>query len=73
MKDIIILQERLDLVEQELKTLTEKTGSLAKRLDDSLRETDDLKREIKGLMVFLGRMNPDFKLQFPEILKKIDD
>ncbi len=73
MKDIIILQERLDLVEQELKTLAEKTVSLTERLEESLREADDLKLEIKGLKIFLGRMNPDFKLQFPEILKKLDD
>jgi archaellum component FlaC len=73
MKDIIALQERLNLVEQELKTLTERVGTLSERLDESLQEKEDLNKEIKGLMVFLGRIYPDFKTQFPAILQKLDD
>lgn len=67
MKDIIILQEKQTLLEQELKTLTDKAAQLEK----ALREMDDLKLEIKALKVFLGRLHPEFKSQFPEILKKV--
>ncbi len=67
MKDIIILQERLTLVEQELKTLTEKIDKVAK----AAAQTDDLKEEIRALKVFISRVHPDFKSQFPEIVKKI--
>ncbi|MBZ0157278.1 MAG: hypothetical protein K8I29_13840 [Alphaproteobacteria bacterium] len=67
MKDIILLQDRLGLVEQELKTLADKVI----KLETSLKEMDDLKLELKALKIFLGRMHPDFKIQFPEILAKM--
>ncbi|HEX8947337.1 MAG TPA: hypothetical protein VF790_00160 [Dissulfurispiraceae bacterium] len=73
MKDIIVLQEKLQFVEQEVKTLTEKTERLKDRLDESLRETADLRTEMKGLMIFLGRIHPHFRAQFPEIVAKLDD
>jgi hypothetical protein len=40
-------------------------------ISDSLKEIEDLKLEIKGLKVFLGRAYPEFKSKFPEIMKKI--
>lgn len=67
MKDIIALKEKVSLVEQELKTLTDKVT----KLQGNLKEIDDLKSEIKGLKVFLGRVHPEFKSQFPDILKKL--
>lgn len=67
MKDIIALQERVALVEKELKTLTDKVAKLEK----ALNEINDLRSEIKGLKIFLGRVYPDFKTQFPDILKKL--
>ncbi|MCL4456735.1 MAG: hypothetical protein M1147_08120 [Nitrospirae bacterium] len=67
MKEIIALQERLTLMEQELKTLTDKVTEL----ELSLKELDDFKLEIKGLKVFLGRVHPEFKAQFPDIIKKL--
>ncbi|MDA8339389.1 MAG: hypothetical protein M0Z70_08835 [Nitrospiraceae bacterium] len=67
MKDIIALQERLTLMEQEIKTLTDKIT----KLERGLKEVEDLKSEIKGLKVFIGRVHPDFKSQFPDILKKV--
>ncbi|MCL4537980.1 MAG: hypothetical protein M1610_10375 [Nitrospirae bacterium] len=67
MKDIIALQERLTLMEQEIKTLTDKIT----KLERDLKEVEDLKSEIKGLKVFIGRVHPDFKSQFPDILKKV--
>lgn len=36
-----------------------------------LKETGDLKRQIDGIKLFLVRMHPEFKSQFPEIMKKI--
>lgn len=69
MKDIIALQERLRLIDQELKTLADKVV----RLERCLREADDLNLEIKGLKVFLGRIYPEFKTQFPDIMKKLQD
>lgn len=69
MKDIILLQEKLTLVEQELKTVTDKII----RVEAGLKEIEDLKIEIKGLKVFLGRAYPEFKTQFPEIVGKIKD
>lgn len=67
MKDIIALQEKAALVEKELKTLTDKVTKLEK----ALSEISDLKLEIKGLKVFMGRVHPDFKTQLPDILKKL--
>lgn len=67
MKDIIALQERLALIEQEIKTLTDKIT----KLEGRLKEVEDLKSEIKGLKIFLGRVHPDFKSQLPDILKKL--
>jgi uncharacterized protein YlxW (UPF0749 family) len=69
MKDIIVLQEKANLLEQEVKTLTEKIIKLESRL----KAVEDVRLEIKGLKVFLGRMYPEFKSQLPEILKKLKD
>lgn len=65
MKDI----EKATLVEQELKTLTEKID----KLEESVRDLKDLQLEIKGLKVFLGRVYPDFKTGFPDIIRKLKD
>lgn len=32
---------------------------------------EDIKAEIKVLKIYLGRVNPDFKSQYPEIVKKL--
>ncbi|HSB52322.1 MAG TPA: hypothetical protein VLD40_06660 [Dissulfurispiraceae bacterium] len=69
MKDIIVLHDKLALIEKELKTLTEKLSGL----ETALKDFGELNREIKGLKVFLGRVYPDFKSQFPEIMKKIGE
>ncbi len=69
MKEIIAMQERAALLEQELKTLAEKVGVLEGRL----KEFGDIETELKGLKIFLGRMHPEFKAQFPEIIQKVSD
>ncbi|MCC6346158.1 MAG: hypothetical protein IT388_03100 [Nitrospirales bacterium] len=66
MKDIVLLRDRLDLLEQELKTVADKVI----KLETSLREMNDLKTELKALKIFLGRVHPEFKTHYPEILTK---
>jgi len=60
-------KESINLLEKELATLTEKLEETSA----SLKEIEDLKLEIKGLKLFLGRTYPEFKSKFPEIMKKI--
>lgn len=67
MKEEDISQESFNLIQKELITLTEKL----EKMSISLKDMDDLKLEIKGLKVFLGRVHPDFSKQFPDIVKKI--
>lgn len=67
MKEEKYLKERLSLLEKEISTLTEKFDSLS----FALKELEDIKHEIKGIKLFLGRKHPDFKDQFPEIIKKL--
>ena len=42
-------------------------------MNSALRELGDLRLEIKALKLFLGRVHPELKTQFPEITKKIKD
>ncbi len=67
MKEEKISQESFNLVQQELITLTERLEEISVRV----QELDDLRLEIKGLKLFLGRMHPDFSDQFQEIMKKV--
>lgn len=67
MKEEGISQESFDLIQKELITLTEKL----EKMSILLKDMDDLKLEIKGLKVFLGRAHQDFSKQFPEIMKKV--
>lgn len=67
MKEEKYFKERLSLLEKEISTLTEKFDSL----NSALKELEELKQEIKGIKLFLGRVHPDFKSQFPDIVKKL--
>ena len=67
MKEERALRERISLLEKELVILTEKLEETSA----SLKEIEDLKLEIKGLKLFLGRAYSEFKSKFPEIMKKI--
>lgn len=67
MKEERALGERISLLEKELVILTEKLEETSA----SLKEIGDLKLEIKGLKLFLGRAHPEFKSKFPELMKKI--
>lgn len=59
--------ENLHVLKQELITITEELEELR----GTLKDIEDLKLDIKGLKLFLGRVHPDFKQQFPDIMKKI--
>ncbi len=67
MKEERILKERMNLLEKEITTLTDQI----ERTNMQLKELADLKNEIKGLKLFLGRSDPEFKKKFPEIMQKI--
>jgi len=67
LKEEIIMEEKIKLLERELVTLTEKLEAV----NAALKEIGDLKNEIKGLKLFLGRAYPNFKNKFPEIMQKI--
>ncbi len=69
MKEVARVKEKFDLIEKELATLTDRVEEISR----ALREIEDLKIEIKGIKVFLGRMHPEFKNQFPEIMQKLRD
>jgi len=62
-----VLRGKLKLLEKEIETVTEKLESLGK----DLKGMEDLKHEIKGLKLFLGRVHPEFKTKFPEIMQKV--
>ncbi len=67
LKEEIIMQDKIKLLEKEIGTLTDKLDKINK----DLKENDDLKNEIKGLKLFLGRTHAEFKTQFPEIMQKV--
>jgi len=66
-KKEINAQERVKLLEKELATLTDQIESLNR----NVVELKDLRNEIKGLKLFLGRVYPEFKTWFPEIMQKV--
>ena len=63
------LKEKLWLLEKELVTLSDKLDSV-----DNVKDAiTDIQKEIKGLKLFLSRVHPEFKKQFPELIKKLKD
>ncbi len=66
-KGEIALEEKICLIERELATLTQKLDEMC----GSLKDLEDLKLELKGLKLFLGREHPGFKDQFPGIVRKV--
>lgn len=67
MKKEIMPEESFHIIKQELITVTEKLEELR----CIAKDVQDLKTEIKGLKLFLGRVHPEFKNQFPDVMKKI--
>jgi 5-bromo-4-chloroindolyl phosphate hydrolysis protein len=59
--------EEHSLIQKELKTLAEGI----EELKVSMKEIEDLKAEIRAIKLFLGRAHPDFRKEFPSIVKKV--
>jgi len=58
------IMERLKIQEQALSNLAD---SLKRHEVETAEEIKDLQGELKALIMFLARNNPEFKKQFPEI------
>jgi len=67
LKEEIVLNEKIRLLDREVVTLTEKLDAISK----TLKEMEDLKKEISALKMFLGRVHPELKSELPEIIKKL--
>jgi hypothetical protein len=67
LKEETALNEKIGILEKEIGTLTEKLDAMSK----DLKEISDLRNEIKGLKMFFGRIHPEFKTKFPEIMEKV--
>ena len=60
--------ERLKIQEKALSNLAD---SVKRHEVKTVEEIKDIQAELKALMLFLARNNPDFKKQFPEIQGKV--
>jgi hypothetical protein len=67
LKEETALNEKIRILEKGIGTLTEKLDAVSK----DLKEISDLRNEIKGLKLFLGRIHPEFKTKFPQIMEKV--
>ncbi len=67
MKEEKMVQDKIRLLEKEVMTVTERVEELAA----CLCEVDDLKTEIKALKLFICRLHPALKDEFPNIIKKV--
>jgi argonaute-like protein implicated in RNA metabolism and viral defense len=59
--------EEHGLIQKELATESEKLD----KLSAALKDVGDLKNEIRGLKLSIGRLSPSFKKDFPEITKEM--
>lgn len=66
-RDELILRDRIDLLEKELAASAAKIEELSR----ALQEFKDIEAELRALKLYLGRLHPEFKKEFPEILKKL--
>lgn len=63
----IELKERISHLERGLRLLGDDLEGVMK----IKKEIEDIKAEIKTLKIYLGRVNTNFKNQYPEIIKKL--
>lgn len=61
------VKEKINHLERGLRLIDEELEGIKKLRED----INDIKAEIKAIKIFLGRVNPDFKSQYPEIVKKL--
>jgi hypothetical protein len=66
-KQEIRLEEKSNLIEKEVATL----AGQVEELTACLREFEDMRLEIAGLKLFLGREYPGFKSEFPGLVQKV--
>lgn len=62
------LAERLRILEQAVALLGDANKRTCAGLEEGQR---DIVREIRALKLYLGRSDPEFKQQFPEIHRKV--
>lgn len=67
MNEIKKLEEKIGLFDKELITVTEKL----EEIDAVVRNNEELQVEVKGIKIFLSRQYPQFKQEFPDIVKKV--
>ncbi len=67
MKEEIILKENIKLLEKEIDTITDRL----QKLERALSYLKDLDTEIRAIKLYLTKKYPDFKEQYPEIVKKV--
>jgi hypothetical protein len=60
--------ERVRILEKAVANLGD---SLRKRDDEFQEELSDILKELKAIKLFLSRTSPEFKVQFPEIQRKV--
>lgn len=66
MKEIEI-KERISHLERGIRLLGDDLEGVIKLKG----EIEDIKAEMKALKIYLGRVNSDFRKQYPEIVKKL--
>jgi hypothetical protein len=67
MKEEKSLKEKMALLEKELATVTDELEKTCA----ALKYLEDVKLELKGLKLFMGRVHPEFKAQFLEVMRKV--
>lgn len=71
MNDTKIPNDILERLKIQEKALSNLADSLKRHEIETVQEIKDLQAELKALMLFLARNNPEFKKQFPEIQGKV--
>ncbi len=62
------ISERVRIQEKALSNLADRSRKHDLTMGEELA---DLRKEVKALTLFLARYHPEFKEQFPEILRKV--
>jgi len=65
-KEVKALEEHVHLLEKEISTLADGL----EKVTASYRGCEDMKQELRALLVFLERRYPELKKELPEILRK---
>jgi hypothetical protein len=67
MKEGKSLKEKMALLEKELATVSNELD----KTRAGLKDLEDIKLELKGLNLFMGRVHPQFKAQFLGVMRNI--